>query len=191
MRHTTSRMRDAALSPSTAQVIVHVWKDVTNVTEVLAGGYDVIRNVGYDKTSWCVPHLPTTPRQALICLPKACCLCASEPFSPLPPPLTLSSSPCQCTGRYLDNLDVTWDKVYANEPCAGVPDALCPQILGGHGEMWGRNSRPAPHMALPSGQGRASLRALESPSSPPQGRTSWPRSRSHLWPSRRRTSSLA
>ena len=44
------------------QVIVHVWKDVTNVTEVLAGGYDVIRNVGYDKTSWCAqlvpPHAP-------------------------------------------------------------------------------------------------------------------------------------
>ena len=27
------------------EVIVHVWKDVTNVTEVLAGGYDVLRNV--------------------------------------------------------------------------------------------------------------------------------------------------
>ena len=62
MRHTTSRMRDAALSPSTAQVIVHVWKDVTNVTEVLAGGYDVIRNVGYDKTSWCVPYTSTCYR---------------------------------------------------------------------------------------------------------------------------------
>ena len=30
-----------------------------------------------------------------------------------------------------------WDAVYANEPCRGVPDSLCPQILGGHGEMWG------------------------------------------------------
>ena len=38
--------------------VVGTW-DVTNVTEVLAGGYDVIRNVGYDKTSWCVPHLRT------------------------------------------------------------------------------------------------------------------------------------
>ena len=56
MGSTTSRTGDAALLPPTAQVIVHVWKDVTNVTEVLAGGYDVIRNVGYDKTSWCVPH---------------------------------------------------------------------------------------------------------------------------------------
>ena len=65
MRHTTSRMRDAALPPSTAQVIVHVWKDVTNVTEVLAGGYDVIRNVGYDKTSWRVPRLRTTPPHSL------------------------------------------------------------------------------------------------------------------------------
>mmetsp|Transcript_29905 Transcript_29905/g.92579 ORF Transcript_29905/g.92579 Transcript_29905/m.92579 type:complete len:512 (+) Transcript_29905:1189-2724(+) len=70
--------------------IVHVWKSVTNVTEVLADGYDVLLNVGYDETSW-----------------------------------------------YLDNLDVTWDKVYAQEPCAGVPDDLCPRILGGHGEMWG------------------------------------------------------
>ena len=34
------------------RVIVHVWKDVTNVTEVVANGYDVLRNVGYDKTSW-------------------------------------------------------------------------------------------------------------------------------------------
>ena len=39
--------------------------------------------------------------------------------------------------RYLDNLAVTWDKVYLNEPCAGVPDNLCPLVLGGHGEMWG------------------------------------------------------
>ena len=72
------------------ETVVHVWKDVTNVTEVLAGGYDVLRNVGYDKTSW-----------------------------------------------YLDNLDVAWKQVYANEPCHDVPDALCPKILGGHGEMWG------------------------------------------------------
>ncbi|KAL1507780.1 hypothetical protein AB1Y20_007390 [Prymnesium parvum] len=71
-------------------VIVHVWKDVTNVTEVLANGYNVLRNVGYDATSW-----------------------------------------------YLDNLNVNWSAVYSNEPCHDVPDALCPGILGGHGEMWG------------------------------------------------------
>ena len=71
-------------------VIVHVWKDVTNVTEVVANGYDVIRNVGYDNISW-----------------------------------------------YLDNLNVNWTAVYQNEPCNGVPDDLCPKILGGHGEMWG------------------------------------------------------
>ena len=41
------------------------------------------------------------------------------------------------TSWYLDGLGVRWDEVYANEPCRGVPDALCPQILGGHGEMWG------------------------------------------------------
>ena len=58
--------------------------------QVLADGYHVLRNVGYDKTSW-----------------------------------------------YLDNLNVNWSAVYANEPCAGVPDALCPMVLGGHGEMWG------------------------------------------------------
>jgi len=72
-------------------VVVHVWKDVTNVTEVVALGYDVIRNVGYSKGSW-----------------------------------------------YLDNLDEDWRGVYLNEPCAGIPsDALCKQVLGGHGEMWG------------------------------------------------------
>jgi hexosaminidase len=39
---------------------------------------------------------------------------------------------------YLDNLNVNWEAVYSNEPCAGVPDDLCSEkILGGHGEMWG------------------------------------------------------
>ena len=38
---------------------------------------------------------------------------------------------------YLDNLQVDWEHVYMNEPCAGVPDHLCPMVLGGHGEMWG------------------------------------------------------
>eukprot|EP01048_Picozoa_sp_COSAG05_P021916 COSAG05_NODE_4187_length_1632_cov_2.532942_2_plen_183_part_00 len=33
-----------------------------------------------------------------------------------------------------------WDKVYLNEPCFGVPDSLCPMILGGHGEMWGKTA---------------------------------------------------
>ena len=61
-----------------------MWKDVTNVSEVLALGYSVLRNVGYDATSW-----------------------------------------------YLDNLDVAWSAVYSNEPCSGVPDALCPGIIGG------------------------------------------------------------
>jgi len=74
----------------TKETIVHIWKSVTNVTEVVAGGYQVLVNVGYDALSW-----------------------------------------------YLDNLAVTWDKVYLNEPCAGVPDNLCPLVLGGHGEMWG------------------------------------------------------
>ena len=39
--------------------------------------------------------------------------------------------------RYLDNLDVDWSAVYANEPCSDVPDSLCHMILGGEGEMWG------------------------------------------------------
>ena len=63
---------------------------MTNVTEVVALGYNVLRNVGYDNVSW-----------------------------------------------YLDNLEVPWSAVYANEPCVNVPDALCPLVLGGHGEMWG------------------------------------------------------
>lgn len=72
------------------ETIVHIWKGVTNVTEVVADGYQVLLNVGYNSKSW-----------------------------------------------YLDNLGVKWDAVYSNEPCAGVPDDLCPLILGGHGEMWG------------------------------------------------------
>lgn len=39
------------------QTIVHVWKDVTNVTEVLALGYNVLRNVGYDSISWYLDNL--------------------------------------------------------------------------------------------------------------------------------------
>lgn len=74
----------------TKETIVHIWKSVTNVTEVVALGYNALVNVGYDRLSW-----------------------------------------------YLDNLYVKWDAVYQNEPCAGVPDNLCPLVLGGHGEMWG------------------------------------------------------
>ena len=37
---------------------------------------------------------------------------------------------------YLDNLGTDWEHVYMNEPCTGVPDYLCPMVLGGHGEMW-------------------------------------------------------
>jgi len=70
--------------------IVHIWKSNTNVTEVVADGYQTLVNVGYNANSW-----------------------------------------------YLDNLNVKWDAVYVNEPCKGVPDSLCPLILGGHGEMWG------------------------------------------------------
>ena len=63
------------------RTVVHVWKPVTNVTAVVADGYDVLLNVGYTNVSW-----------------------------------------------YLDNLDVPWDKVYENEPCRGVPEALCPKV---------------------------------------------------------------
>jgi len=39
------------------ETIIHVWKNVTNVTEVVALGYDVIRNVGYDSKSWYLDNL--------------------------------------------------------------------------------------------------------------------------------------
>jgi hexosaminidase len=42
---------------------------------------------------------------------------------------------------YLPHLDVKWDKVYDNEPCASFPtdkhDQQCALVLGGQGEMWG------------------------------------------------------
>ena len=39
---------------------------------------------------------------------------------------------------YLDHLDITWDKVYGNEPCSTISDAAqCALVLGGQGEMWG------------------------------------------------------
>jgi len=39
------------------KTIVHIWKSVTNVTEVVAGGYNVLVNVGYDKLSWYLDNL--------------------------------------------------------------------------------------------------------------------------------------
>ena len=38
---------------------------------------------------------------------------------------------------------MTWENVYLNEPCQGVPDHLCPMVLGGHGEMWGESVDPS------------------------------------------------
>ncbi|KAJ9454645.1 Beta-hexosaminidase 1 [Diplonema papillatum] len=39
---------------------------------------------------------------------------------------------------YLDHLDVTWETMYAQEPCTGIDDNLCDTlVLGGGGEMWG------------------------------------------------------
>ena len=39
------------------ETIVHIWKSVTNVTEVVALGYDVLLNVGYDAQSWYLDNL--------------------------------------------------------------------------------------------------------------------------------------
>ena len=39
------------------RTIVHVWKSVTNVTEVVANGYRVLRNVGYYPLSWYLDNL--------------------------------------------------------------------------------------------------------------------------------------
>lgn len=39
------------------RTIVHVWKSVTNVTEVVAAGYKVLRNVGYYNLSWYLDNL--------------------------------------------------------------------------------------------------------------------------------------
>eukprot|EP00658_Telonema_sp_P-2_P024155 TRINITY_DN19694_c0_g1_i2.p1 TRINITY_DN19694_c0_g1~~TRINITY_DN19694_c0_g1_i2.p1 ORF type:complete len:278 (+),score=103.50 TRINITY_DN19694_c0_g1_i2:158-991(+) len=38
---------------------------------------------------------------------------------------------------YLDHLAITWQQMYAAEPCNGLPDANCKLILGGEGAMWG------------------------------------------------------
>lgn len=119
---------------------MHVWKGVTNVTEVLADGYSVLRNVGYDNTSWYLDNLgvrwvetPPAPAPRAVCVHCVCtayalhvhCLCNLHVC-------------CVHTAYALRSRCVCrWDEVYANEPCRGVPDALCPQILGGHGEMWG------------------------------------------------------
>ena len=46
------------------KTVVHIWKAVTNVTEVVADGYNVLLNVGYDDQSWC-----TFAASAFSCLP--------------------------------------------------------------------------------------------------------------------------
>ena len=65
----------------------------------------------------------------------------SRPLLPDPEPRSVSrvrdAGGYANTSWYLDNLNVRWDAVYANEPREGVPDALCSMILGGQGEMWG------------------------------------------------------
>jgi len=39
---------------------------------------------------------------------------------------------------YLDGLSTTWQTMYVQEPCDGIPDDLCNTLmLGGGGEMWG------------------------------------------------------
>lgn len=38
---------------------------------------------------------------------------------------------------YLDHLAVTWETMYAAEPCNGLPEANCGLILGGEGCQWG------------------------------------------------------
>ena len=40
-----------------ARTVVHVWKSSTNVTAVLADGFDVLRNVGYSSNSWYLDNL--------------------------------------------------------------------------------------------------------------------------------------
>ena len=48
---------------------MHIWKSVTNVTEVVADGYNVLLNVGYDAKSWYLDNLNV----------KVCeCVCACE-----------------------------------------------------------------------------------------------------------------
>lgn len=39
---------------------------------------------------------------------------------------------------YLDGLGSTWETMYSQEPCTGIPDHLCNTLmLGGGGAMWG------------------------------------------------------
>ena len=48
------------LAPET---VVHIWKAVTNVTEVVANGYDVLVNVGYVPRSWYLDNTKVGWRQ--------------------------------------------------------------------------------------------------------------------------------
>lgn len=130
--------------------VVHIWKSVTNVTEVIkrARCPDEIAAISLQLFE---PNISCCSCFALFCASIHPC-----PHSHLTTPTHTAHapgiSPLQVladgynvlinvadtsNGWYLDHLSVNWTQAYSNDPCDSVPDALCPMILGGNGEMWG------------------------------------------------------
>ena len=58
------------------QTIIHIWKSVTNVSAPLAGGYNVILNVGYNGLSWYLDNTATDWMH--VYLQEPCCGVADE-----------------------------------------------------------------------------------------------------------------
>lgn len=52
-----SEVYDHFKSKLAKETVVHIWKSVTNVTEVVADGYQVLLNVGYNNESWYLDNL--------------------------------------------------------------------------------------------------------------------------------------
>ena len=58
------------------QTIIHIWKSVTNVSAPLAGGYNVILNVGDNGLSWYLDNTATDWMH--VYLQEPCCGVADE-----------------------------------------------------------------------------------------------------------------
>ena len=58
------------------QTIIHIWKSVTNVSAPLAGGYNVLLNVGYNGLSWYLDNTATDWMH--VYLQEPCCGVADE-----------------------------------------------------------------------------------------------------------------
>ena len=58
------------------ETVIHIWKSVTNVSAPLAGGYNVLLNVGYNGLSWYLDNTATD--WAHVYINEPCCGVADD-----------------------------------------------------------------------------------------------------------------